>query len=33
MKVYGGIDLHSDNSVLGLINEEDQGCLSAAPAQ
>jgi transposase len=22
MKVYGGIDLHSDNSVLGLIDKE-----------
>ena len=24
MKVYGGIDLHSDNSVLGLIDEQDK---------
>ena len=24
MKVYGGIDLHSDNSVVGLIDEKDK---------
>ena len=24
MKLYGGIDLHSNNSVIGLLNEEDQ---------
>ena len=24
MKVYGGIDLHSDNSVVGLIDEQDK---------
>ena len=24
MKVYGGIDLHSDNSVVGLTDEQDK---------
>ena len=24
MKVYGGIDLHSDNSVIGLLDEQDR---------
>jgi transposase len=24
MKVYGGIDLHSDNSVVGLIDEHEK---------
>ena len=24
MKLYGGIDLHSNNSVIGLLDEEDQ---------
>ncbi len=26
MKLYGGIDLHSNNSVITLLDEQDQAC-------
>ena len=30
MKVYGGIDLHSDNSVVALTDEQDKSYIASA---